>query len=105
MSEETKNAMLNLMLCMAKDYKEKHPEECKDEDWPDDEDGPVLYEDCIADILNEHRGEEILIYYTDNPSRYRYYEYENDKSVVFTIYDALENHTLVTVGGANIVDL
>ena len=106
MSEEVKNAVFNLMLCMAKDYKEEHPEECKDGDWPDDEDGPVLFEDEIAEILNEHKGEEITIHFRpEGPLRYRYHCYELDKSVVFIIYDALEDHKLVTVGGINIVDL
>lgn len=67
---------------------------------------PVLFEDEIAEILNEHKGEKIQIHYhPEGPLNYRYYCYEKDKSIVFTIYDALENHCLVTVNGTNIVDL
>lgn len=90
------NAVFNLMFAMAK----------AEADTEDEETLPVLFEDEIAEILNEHKGEEILIYYhPEGPLHYRYYCYDLDKSVVFTIYDALNNHHLVTVNGANITDL
>jgi len=91
---ELENAIFNLMCEMAKN------------EATDDDDTPVLFEDEIAEILDEHKGEEILAYCNpEGPIRYRYYNYEKDKQVVFYIYDALENHCLVTVNGTNIVDL
>ena len=107
MCKAVKDALFNLMYAMAKQYIKEHPEECKDDEaWPDEEDMPPLLEDEIAEILDQHKGEEILIHFRpEGALRYRYYEYEHDKSVVFTIYEALENHVLVTVGGTNIVDM
>lgn len=87
--------VFNLTLAMA-----------KAEEWPDDENVPPLLEDEIAEILSQHRGEEILVYFNqESPIKFRYNIYDNDKYIVFAIYDALENHFLVTVGGTNIVDL
>lgn len=72
----------------------------------DDEDAPVLFEDEIAEILEAHKGEEIQIHdHPESALRFRYHCYEHDKGIVFTVYDAIENHCLVTVGGTNIVDL
>ena len=88
---------------IAREEEENKPET---EAWPDDEDAPVLLEDEIAEILEEHKGEEILVHYNpEGPVRFRYYCYKKDKAIVFKIYDALENHCLVTVNGTNIVDL
>ena len=87
---------------------EEHPPLFVDEpeDEIDDEDLPPLFEDEIAEILDEHKGEEILVHHRpEGPVRFRYYGYKKDKRVVFTIYDALINHCLVTVNGTNIVDL
>ena len=75
---------------------------------PTDEENnlPPLFEDEIAEILNDHKGEKIQIYFQpQGPLNYRYYCYEKDNGIVFAIYDALENHHLVTVGGINILDL
>ena len=82
----------------------------EDDDAPEpteeENDLPPLLEDEIAEILDEHKGEQIQIHFhPEGPLNYRYYCYEKDKSIVFTIYDALENHCLVTVNGTNIVDL
>ena len=67
---------------------------------------PPLLEDEIAEILNEHKGEKIQIYFQpQGPLNCRYYSYEKDNGIVFAIYDALENHHLVTVSGTNILDL
>ena len=91
---ELMKAVFNLTLAMAKAEAEE------------DENLPPLLEDEIAEILEEHKGEEILVHFhPDGPLRYRYNNYKHDKDVVFKIYDALENHCLVTVNGTNIVDI
>jgi hypothetical protein len=91
---ELMTAVFNLMLAIAK------------AEADDTEDTPPLFEDEIAEILNEHKGEEILIHFNpEGPLRYRYYNYDKDKSIVFAIYNALENHDMVTVSGTNIIDL
>lgn len=79
------------------------------EDREDEEvtDGfPPLFEDEIADILDEHKGGEILVYGDQlDPLVFLYRDYEQDKAVVVTVYDALRRHCLVTVNGTDIIDL
>lgn len=105
--ENTKE-IANLMLNAFYDILAERMEEDQDASYKeeDEENLPVLFEDEIAEILDNHKGKEILIHFhPEGPIRYRYYNYEKDKSIVFTIYDALENHCLVTINGTNIVDL
>ena len=65
--------------------------------------GPVMFEDEIAEVLTQHKGEMILVYFNPaEPIKFRYYFYERDKYIVFAIYDALENDCLVTVNGTDI---
>ena len=70
------------------------------------EDLPPLLEDEIAEILDNHTGEEICIMRNpSNATSYTYNNYESDNKVVFAIYEALRRHYFVTVGNKNIIDL
>lgn len=96
--EQLMTAVFNLALAMAKEIAANNAGSTKSI--------PPLLEDEIAEILDKHKGEEILIlFHTNGALRYRYYNYDLDKNVVFTIYDALENSYTVTVNGTNILDL
>lgn len=72
----------------------------------DDYDMPELLEDEIAEILDNHAGEEICIMKSPTIAEsFKYTDYESDKVIVEKIYDALRRHYFVTVNGKNIIDL
>lgn len=72
----------------------------------DDYDMPELLEDEIAEILDNHAGEEVCIMKRPTIAEsFKYADYASDKAIVEKIYDALRRHYFVTVNGKNIIDL
>lgn len=73
---------------------------------PINEDIPPLLEDEIAEVLERFAGKEICIMKCPSiAERFIFNTYEENKDIVFKIYDALRHHYFVTVDNRNIIDL
>lgn len=70
------------------------------------DDVPPLLEDEIAEVLERFAGKEICIMKCPSVAeRFVFNTYEENKDIVFKIYDALRHHYFVTVDNRNIIDL